>query len=159
MGEGGGTMGSPFLFGLARQFWIDVQTLFWRRGRGGPSLSNRALALDRLAGSLFLVCMAAAAIWLTNQALSFRQPHRALLSEIAKAEAAFRDEGTEVPRNVSVPEMRTLQRRLKTLGYDPGAIDGRAGPSTLHALNQYRASKLLKPVSSVDHTTAADLLD
>jgi putative peptidoglycan binding protein len=137
---------------FARQFRADAQTLFSPRLHGEVSLSDRANALDRIAGSLFLLCMVAAAVWAATHAVPYRLMRYSLLSEIARAES-------QATGLISVAEMRALQGRLKALGYDPGAIDGRAGPSTLRALNQYRASKLLGPVSYVDRTTVADLLN
>ena len=153
-------MGRRFLpFRFASQFWTDTQILFCRRSHGEVSLSDRAQALDRIAGSLFLLGVAAAAIWLATHVLPYQMMRYSLLTEIARAEAEIQRHSADAARPISVREMRGLQSRLKALGYDPGAIDGRAGPSTLHALNQYRASKLLSPVSYVDRTTAADLLD
>lgn len=144
--------------GFARQFGADAETLFCRRLRGGPSLPDRALALDRIAGSLFLLCIAAFTIWLPNQIPQFNQLRISLLSRAAQAYEEIERSNAEAARPISVAEMRAVQRRLKALRYDPGAIDGRAGPSTLSALNQYRASKLMSPVSYIDRTTVADLL-
>lgn len=50
-----------------------------------------------------------------------------------------------------------VQEKLKALGYDPGAIDGRPGKQTLQALNDYRRSLGLKPTDTVDRQAVAPL--
>jgi hypothetical protein len=50
-----------------------------------------------------------------------------------------------------------VQERLKALGYDPGAADGRPGKRTVEALNEYRKSLGLQPVQSVDRQAVAPL--
>jgi hypothetical protein len=50
-----------------------------------------------------------------------------------------------------------VQERLKALGYDPGAADGRPGKRTVDALNEYRKSLGLQPVQSVDRQAVAPL--
>jgi hypothetical protein len=163
-GDGGDAMGSRFPFsGFARRFRTDVETLFCRHIRGGPSLSARALALDRIAGSLCLVCSAVIMVWLANLALPAGLLQVPLIGE--SAQAAAPDAESEAPgaqattRQLSAGDIRTLQSRLKSLGFDPGAIDGIAGPRTLQALNLYRASMKLEHVSYVDRSTVADLTE
>jgi hypothetical protein len=51
-----------------------------------------------------------------------------------------------------------VQQKLKSLGFDPGAADGAAGPRTLSALNAYRKSLGLAPVTEIDRQAAAPLL-
>lgn len=60
---------------------------------------------------------------------------------------------------LSTEDVRHLQSRLTELGFAPGKIDGIAGSRTLKALNAYRASRNLEAASSVDHGTAAGLLE
>lgn len=60
---------------------------------------------------------------------------------------------------LSTEEVGHLQSRLTELGFAPGKIDGIAGSRTLKALNAYRASRNLEAASSVDHGTAAGLLE
>ena len=150
-------MGSRFpLPGFARQFSTDLRTLTCRRWRGGPHLSARALALDRIAGSLFLVCLLAASIAVADRA--------GLLPIVAdSAEAA-----TSVPtaadpalanRPLTSAEVRLLQRKLKSLGFDPGAIDGVPGRHTLSALNAYLLGAKLDTVTKVNRASAASLLE
>jgi hypothetical protein len=50
-----------------------------------------------------------------------------------------------------------IQSELKTLGFDPGQADGKAGPRTLKALNAYRKSLGLQPVTAVDRQAVAPL--
>jgi len=50
-----------------------------------------------------------------------------------------------------------VQERLKALGYDPGAADGRPGKRTVDALNEYRKSLGLQPVQTVDRQAVAPL--
>jgi hypothetical protein len=158
-------VGSRFLLsGFARRFRTDVQTLLCRRFRGGPSLSDRALALDRIAGSLFLACMGALAIWLASQTLPANPLQIPLIGESAQAasgttEVELSRSGAEAANHMSSAEIRALQGRLKALGFDPGAIDGVAGPRTLQALNEYRASMDLGGATRVDRTSVAELLD
>ena len=56
-------------------------------------------------------------------------------------------------------EVRLLQRKLKSLGFDPGAIDGVPGRRTLAALNAYLAAAKLDTVSQVNRSSAASLLE
>ncbi|WP_119303068.1 peptidoglycan-binding domain-containing protein [Dongia deserti] len=157
-------MGSRFpLSNLARRFRTDVQILFCRRIRGGPSVRERAVALDRIAGSLCLVFMTGATLWLANQTLPATTPRIPLIGESAQAAPA--DPESEVPATEGSAEtptsadIRALQSKLKMLGFDPGPVDGIAGPRTLSALNLYRASIKLDRVSHIDRTTIANLTD
>jgi hypothetical protein len=50
-----------------------------------------------------------------------------------------------------------VQERLKALGHDPGTADGRPGPSTLQALNEYRETLGLQPVETIDRQAVAPL--
>lgn len=151
------------LSGLARQFRTDIQTLFCRRIRGGPSASERARALDRIAGSICLVCIAVSVLWLANQALPATLLHVSLIGESAQAASGAPDlhlptpEAEAASEPLSADEIRRLQTRLMVLGFDPGPIDGTAGPSTLRALNLYRASVKLDRVPHINRSTVADL--
>jgi Putative peptidoglycan binding domain len=165
-GDGGDGMGSRFpLCGYARQFRTDLRTLSCRRIRGGPSLSERALALDRIAGLVFLTCVAGLAGWLANQTLPLGPVKIPVMTESAQAapgapDAALQQLGAEAAaRPMTAAEIRKVQGRLETLGFSPGAIDGIAGRRTLDALNRYRASENLARASTFDRTTAADLLN
>jgi putative peptidoglycan binding protein len=152
--------------GLARQFQTDIQTLTCGRLRGGPSIGDRVIALDRIAGSTMLVCVAGLAAWLVVQALPAGElkvptiaesaeaaPSGATSPDLQKAGAAVAAE----PMNAT--DIRRLQIRLQRLGFSPGPIDGIVGGRTLEALNSYRATKQLTPVFEIDHAAAADLLN
>jgi hypothetical protein len=158
-------MGARFLpSGFARRFRTDLRTLFCRRSRGGPSLSERALALDRMAGSLFLACAAISAVWLASQIVPTNPLGVPKVTESAQAaavpEPAPPAPGTKAASGpMTETEIRQLQARLLALGFDPGPIDGIAGPRTLQALNLYRASVELDRVHAIDRSAVADLAD
>jgi hypothetical protein len=156
-GNGGDVIGPRFpLSGSAWQFSTDLRTLTCRRWRGGPTLSQRALALDRIAGSLFLVCLVATSLWVADQA--------GLLPIVAEsAQAATSEPAALDPAIAAKPltsaEVRLLQRKLKSLGFDPGAVDGAPGRRTLAAFNAYIAAAKLDTVSQINRATAASLLE
>jgi hypothetical protein len=151
--------------GFARQLQTDLQTLTCSRFRGGPSISERALALDRIAGSIFLVGAAGLAVWFAGQIVPpsvLRVPDVTLSAQAAPgapnldlqklgAEAAAEPMGAD--------DIRHLQSRLQRLGFDPGPIDGIVGRRTLDALNHYRASRHLSRAFEIDRLAAADLLN
>ena len=156
-GIGGDVMGPRLpLPGFARQFRTDLCTLTCRRWRGGPPLSARALALDRVAGSLFLVCLVAVSLWGADRV--------GLLPTVAEsAQAATGAPAAIDPALAAKPltsaEVRMLQRKLKSLGFDPGAVDGVPGRHTLNALNAYLAAAKLDTVSRVNRLTVTSLLE
>lgn len=159
-------MGSRFsLSGFARQFGTDLRTLTCRRLRGGPSISARALALDRLAGALFLVCVAGLGAGAAHQTLPMSLLKVPIMTESAQAATGAPDptvqELSALPpaKPLRSAEIRALQGRLEALGFNPGAIDGIAGRRTLDALNRYRATRNLGRVSTIDRPAATDLLD
>jgi hypothetical protein len=158
-GDGGDVMGPRLpLSGFARQLRTDLRTLTCRRWRGGPSLSERALALDRVAGSLFMVCLVATSLWAADRAGLLTLP---VVAESAQAAAS--DPATLDPAIAATPltsaEVRLVQRKLKSLGFDPGAVDGVPGRHTLAALNAYLAAASLGRVSQINRASAASLLE
>jgi peptidoglycan hydrolase-like protein with peptidoglycan-binding domain len=56
-------------------------------------------------------------------------------------------------------EVRLVQRKLKSLGFDPGAVNGVPGRHTLAALNAYLAAAKLETVTRVNRAGAASLLE
>lgn len=116
------------------------------------------------AGVLFI---AAATTVLVDEDWS---PHLVTASEAAESTAPS---GTLMPPRLNTAaltadfvmaplgtdDIRHLQTRLQELGFSPGKIDGIAGARTLDALNAYRGSRLLEPVTAVDYDSAADLLN
>jgi hypothetical protein len=158
-GNGGDVMGPRFpLSGSARQLRTDLRTLTSRRWRGGPTLSERALALDRVAGSVFMLCLVVTSLWVADQAGLLTLP---VVAESAQAAAS--DPATIDPAIAAKPltsaEVRLLQRKLKSLGFDPGAIDGVPGRHTLAALNAYLAAAKVARVSQVNRASVASLLE
>ena len=127
-----------------------------RRRRGGPTLSQRALALDRIAGSLFLVCLMAASLWVADR--TGLLPIVAESAQAATSGPAALDPALAA-RPLTSAEVRLLQRKLKSLGFDPGAIDGVPGRHTVAALNAYLAAAKLDPVPQVNRASAAGLLE
>ena len=150
---------------FARQFKSDVQTLFGRHAGASPSFGDRARALDRIAGSLFLLCVALSAIWLAGQMLLPQRLDVPTVAETAEAASDALDLGPQrrvveaSAEPMTTDEIRKLQNWLVMVGFDPGPVDGRAGPRTLNAFNQYRASQNMSPVSRIDRANAAELLD
>ena len=156
-------MGPRFpLSGFARQFRTDLRTLTSRRWRGGPTLSQRALALDRVAGSRFLVCLMATSLWLADRTgllPPVAESAQAAAGAPAALDPALAPDSALASAPLTSAEVRLLQRKLKSLGFDPGAIDGVPGHRTLTALNAYLAAGSLGRVSQVNRTSAASLLE
>jgi hypothetical protein len=157
-GDGGDVMGPRFpVPGFARQFCTDVRTVTCGRWRGGPTLSERAVALDRIAGSLFLVCLMAVAIMGADRAGLLKLPEVAESAQAATGTPAALDPALAA-RPLTSAEVRLLQRKLKSLGFDPGAVDGVPGRHTLSALNAYLASAKLDTVTRINRASVAGLL-
>ena len=150
-------MGLRFpLPGFARQFRTDLRTLTSRRWRSGPTLSQRALALDRVAGAVFMLCLMVTSVWVADRAGLL--PTVAESAQAATSEAAAADPALAA-RPLTSAEVRLLQRKLRSLGFDPGAIDGVPGRHTLTALNAYLAAAKVARVSQVNRASAASLLE
>jgi peptidoglycan hydrolase-like protein with peptidoglycan-binding domain len=66
------------------------------------------------------------------------------------------DETAKLP--LTVDDVMKVQARLKSLGFDAGSPDGKAGPRTIKALNDYRKSLGLQPVAEIDRPSVAPLL-
>jgi len=143
---------------FARQFCADVRTVTCGRWRGGPTLSERALSLDRIAGSLFLVCLMAVAIMGADRAGLLKLPE---VAESAQAATSSPDaiDPALAARPLTSAEVRLLQRKLKSLGFDPGTVDGIPGRHTLDALNAYLAGAKLDTVTKINRASIAGLLE
>ena len=158
-GNGGDVMGPRFpLSGSARQLRTDLRTLTSRRWRGGPTLSQRALALDRVAGSRLHAVPGG------DVALGRRPGRPAHAAGGGRKRAgSHRDPAALDPALAAKPltsaEVRLVQRKLKSLGFDPGAVDGVPGRHTLAALNAYLTAASLGRVSQVNRASAASLLE
>jgi hypothetical protein len=157
-GNGGDVMGPRLpLSGFARQFRTDLSTLTCRRWRGGPTLSQRALALDRIAGCVFMVCLVATSVWFADRIGLLQLPVVAESAQAAASDPAAQDPALAA-KPLTSAEVRLLQRKLKSLGFDPGAIDGVPGRHTLAALNAYLTTAKLDTVAQVNRASAASLL-
>ncbi|HVZ01100.1 MAG TPA: peptidoglycan-binding domain-containing protein [Dongiaceae bacterium] len=66
------------------------------------------------------------------------------------------DETARLP--LTTDDVVKVQKRLKSLGFNPGKADGMAGPHTMKALNDYRKSLGLQPVAEIDRPAVAPLL-
>ena len=56
------------------------------------------------------------------------------------------------------PLIMRVQRKLKRLGYDPGPIDGRLGPSTRAALRRFQRANNMPPTGEIEPGVMALLL-
>jgi hypothetical protein len=121
-------------------------------------LSERALSLDRIAGSLFLVCLMAVAIMGVDRSGLLKLPEVAESAQAATGSPAVLDPAWAA-RPLTSAEVRLLQRNLKALGFDPGAIDGVPGRHTLDALNAYLAGAKLDTVTKINRASIAGLLE
>jgi peptidoglycan hydrolase-like protein with peptidoglycan-binding domain len=64
--------------------------------------------------------------------------------------------GYRTPRGSQ--RVRTIQRRLRTLGYAPGPVDGRFGPRTARAVAHYQANRRLVADGEVGRETSKRLI-
>ena len=56
------------------------------------------------------------------------------------------------------PLIMRVQRKLKRLGYDPGPIDGRLGPSTRAAIRRFQRANNMPPTGEIEPGVMALLL-
>jgi len=61
------------------------------------------------------------------------------------------------PRPLVFAEVRELQRRLRAAGFDPGPLDGSAGPTTTNAARQYQRARGLAVSGEADYDLLARL--
>jgi peptidoglycan hydrolase-like protein with peptidoglycan-binding domain len=61
------------------------------------------------------------------------------------------------PTPLASAEVRELQRRLRAVGFDPGPLDGSAGPTTANAARKYQRARGLAVTGEVDHDLLARL--
>jgi len=125
-------------------------------GTGYVGFKNCMVAMDRMAGTAVIGCVALLSLWLISQALQMR-------SDTADGRASNAMEasyGTLDPAGrLTVSDLRKLQSKLEGLGFEPGVVDGIAGGRTLDALNRYREAEMLERVSEINHATVGALLD
>lgn len=147
--------------GFARQFKTDLQVLTRAGDYRNARLTDRAVALDRIAGTSVLFCAAALLTWLVATQTALLDIPSAMASTAYQATfgTQFNPDETLAAKPMKARDIRVMQRKLKQLGFDPGAIDGVAGKRTLEALNRYREAKHLEQVSAIDRGAAGALLD
>jgi len=59
--------------------------------------------------------------------------------------------------SLAVGDIRELQGRLRAVGFNPGPIDGSAGPMTATAVTRYQQARGLAPTGAVDREVLAKL--
>ena len=134
---------------------VDVLTLGHSHRR--TAFKDQMVAIDRMAGTTVLACIAVLSIWLISQAIQMRWLDAPSVTANG-GNAAF-DGRFVAGEPMTVAAIRQLQSKLQVLGFDPGLIDGIRGGRTLDALNHYRGTKNLPRVSQIEYETAAGLLD
>ncbi len=70
---------------------------------------------------------------------------------------AAKQDQSPVTTTGSQAQMMAMQRALKDKGFDPGPMDGIAGPRTASALKEYQKSENLAMTGKMDRDTAAKL--
>jgi peptidoglycan hydrolase-like protein with peptidoglycan-binding domain len=60
-------------------------------------------------------------------------------------------------QNLSQDEIRQVQQALDSKGFNPGPVDGRLGPETKSALNQFQQKQGLQQTGTADEETLAAL--
>ena len=108
----------------------SVETLFWllvAMGAEDAAISGRALGAAATLSAILTEDIKSRARRLADQ-------WQAVAEEVVAPEA-----GANVGPYMALSEadIMTIQSRLNSLGYDPGVIDGVAGPQTQHALAGY----------------------
>jgi hypothetical protein len=61
------------------------------------------------------------------------------------------------PNPLATPEVREVQGRLRAVGFNPGPVDGAAGPQTAAAVKQYQQARGLQPTGVPDKEVLARL--
>lgn len=77
---------------------------------------------------------------------------------IPVAHAASAGALPQAARTPSSDFIKSLQRELKRAGYDPGAADGKMGPTTQRALRRFQEAQGLSPTGDPDIPTLTRLL-
>ena len=140
-----------------RQVETDVDVLTLGHNHRRTAFKDQMVAIDRMAGTTVLACVAVLSIWLVSQAIQMRWLDGPGVTANS-ANAAF-DSELVVGEPMTAAAVRQLQSKLQVLGFDPGVIDGIRGGRTLDALNHYRETKDLPRVSQIEYETTAGLLE
>jgi peptidoglycan hydrolase-like protein with peptidoglycan-binding domain len=91
-------------------------------------------------------------LWCTSALLA---AHMGGVSIVYAAESGAQRQTAPTP---SSDFIKSLQRELKRAGYDPGAPDGRMGPSTREAVKRFQEAHGLPPTGDPDIPTLTKLL-
>jgi peptidoglycan hydrolase-like protein with peptidoglycan-binding domain len=82
----------------------------------------------------------------------------AYVSGVSTVDAARTEAQRQTAQTPSSDFIKSLQRALKRVGYDPGVVDGRMGPSTQRALKRFQEAHGLPPTGAPDIPTLTKLL-
>jgi len=82
---------------------------------------------------------------------------RTVLPPIPPAKPSPQTAPTPSPPLSSSNDIRELQGRLQSLGFDPGTIDGANGPKTAAAVTRYQQARGLQPTGIADKDMLAEL--
>jgi hypothetical protein len=143
--------------GDTRQVETDVDVLTLGHNHRRTAFKDQMVAIDRMAGTTVLACVAVLSISFVSQAIQMRwldAPGVTANSANAASDGRF-----VAGEPMTAAAVRQLQSKLQVLGFDPGVIDGIRGGRTLDALNHYRETKNLPRVSQIEYETAVGLLD
>ena len=77
--------------------------------------------------------------------------------KFAHAKDKMRSKTEQADDRVAMADTRAAQEALKTQGFDPGPIDGRMGPRTRAALNDYQRKNDLPVTGMLDDATMTKL--
>ena len=77
--------------------------------------------------------------------------------KFAHTKDKLRSKTEQANERVAMADMRAAQDALKIQGFDPGPIDGRMGPRTRAALNDYQRKNDLPVTGMLDDATMAKL--
>jgi hypothetical protein len=143
--------------GDIRRFQADAHVRTLGHNHKRTAFGDRMVAIDRMAGTTALACVAVLSIWLIGQAMQMKPLD--VPSAIASSADGASDGELTAGKVMTVAAVLRLQSKLQVLGFDPGFIDGVRGGRTLDALNHYRETKDLPRVSTIEYATVADLLD
>jgi peptidoglycan hydrolase-like protein with peptidoglycan-binding domain len=83
---------------------------------------------------------------------------KAHMSSVLLVHAAQPWSSPQNAQTLSSEFIKSLQRELKRAGYDPGATDGKMGPSTRRALTRFQEAHGLVPTGDPDIPTLSKLL-
>jgi hypothetical protein len=139
--------------GDTRQAETDVDVLTLVHCHRRTAFKDQMVAIDRMAGTTVLACIAVLSIWLVSQAIQMRWLDAPSVTANAALDGRF-----VAGEPMTVAAVRQLQSKLQVLGFDPGLIDGIRGGRTLDALT-IAERKNLPRVSQIKYETAAGLLD